>query len=142
MSEINIRNMSPGQLYEFANGRYVWKVLRAGGTRGGNYLTTMDDVREYTEVFSQTKRGELVCTWSGGLTTNPGVYDERGLDVHNCFNIFSADQDTSASFKQEHELRPVPLELQRQALEDEERVTAYIAQRIEEESKKTGRRGY
>ncbi len=136
MAGVNLKTMPVGKLYEYADGQYVWKVLRAGGTRGGNYLTDMDDPSEYTEVFSKNKNGELVCDWSGDLITNPSVSNEKGLDSQGCFSIFSYDQDARASFKQEKELSVAPIELQKKALNDEKNVMKFIAQKLEEEKKR------
>ncbi len=116
--KINMRNMPCGQLFEFAEGQYVWKIIRANGTREGNYSWDTN-LSCYTEVFRQENDGELGIVWSGSLTTNPGVYNEDCLDQNGCFSIFSYDQDTHAGFHQDFDLRVAPTELQVKALESE-----------------------
>ena len=134
MDKVNLKNMESGELYEYADGKYVWKILRAGGTRGGNYVTSMSDVSIYTEVFRTENDGSLSCGWSGRLNTNPGLYDENGLDEQSCFSIFSYDEDCSAYFKQEKELVKASIELQKQVLEQEKDIITMLEEKIAQKS--------
>ena len=135
---VNLRNMPTGKLYEFADGYYIWKIFRVGGTRGGNYLSSLERGDVYTEVFSFGKDGQIHCEWSGRLTENPGLYGENGLNNQGCFHIFSYDQDCGRSYKQEKDLAEAPEDLQRQALAEERDVIKYIKLRLDEQKK--GRR--
>ena len=132
MNEVNIKNMPVGQLYEFAKNYYVWKIFRTNGTRAANYLTDSQIPTEYTEVFRKENDGQISNIWSGRLITNPGVFDEKGLNHTGSFSIFSYDQDTSASFHQDQELQIAPLGLQINALELEIEVLKYLSQQFEE----------
>lgn len=136
MEKINLKNMPCGQLYEYSDGCYVWKVLRAHATRDGNYLTDDPTPRECTEVFGMQNDGNLGCVWSGQLITNPGVYNEEGLDANGNFSIFSGDLDSVRSFHQEHELVPAPLKCQISALEGEVAVLKDISAALDETSGK------
>ncbi len=113
MEETTLRNMPKGQLFEFANDSYVWKITRMV-TRNGNYL---DDKVDFTEVFRMTGDGELECVWSGRMSDNESVYNDLGLDSNNSFFIFSYDNDSGASFVQEQDLKKAPAEVQIKALE-------------------------
>ena len=119
MDKINLGNMPCGQLFEFAEGSYVWKIVRTNGTREGNYLSNEPDLSICTEVFRIDNDGRLGVVWSGKLATNPGLFNEQCLDSDGCFSIFSHDQDTSSRFHQDHELEIAPMELQINALESE-----------------------
>lgn len=130
--KINLRNMPCGQLFEYADGKYVWKIMRAHGTRNGNYLSATPDLSKYTEVFRQGNNG-LEPVWSGRLITNPGVYNEECLDQEGCFSIFSYDQDTSSSFHQDFDLKTAPIELQLEALKSEISVLEYTSSLLEEQ---------
>ena len=130
MDEVNLGNMPQGQLYEYADGCYVWKIMRTNGTRGANYLRTDPEPREYTEVFRMENDGKLGIVWSGRLETNPGVFNEKCLDSQGRFSIFSYDQDTAARFSQSHELIPAPLELQIDALESEVAVLKHTQEKL------------
>ena len=136
MEKINLKNMPYNQLYEFANGYYVWKILRAHGTRNGNYLSNDPTPQECTEVFRKENDNSLGIVWSGRLITNSGVFNEECLDSTGCFSIFSHDEDTSARFHQDHKLKIAPLELQREAIEEEKQIVNYIQQRLSEQQKR------
>ena len=133
MDKTTIKNMPYGQLYEFADGKFVWKIFRVGGTRGGNYLTNLSTISEYIEVFALQGDGSLACTWSGRLSSNPHLQNEDGLDKDGCFYIFSYDQDCAARFEQKQDLKLAAPEIQIQALDQEKNVISYISDRIREE---------
>ena len=126
MEKVNLKNMPCGQLYEFSNGSYVWKILRAHGTREGNYLSQEPTPTVCTEVFRIENDGSLGNICSGTLMTNPGVFNEECLDSEGCFSVFSHDQDTSFRFHQDQELNIAPIELQISALKSEIEVLEYI----------------
>jgi hypothetical protein len=134
---VNIKNMPLGKLYEFADRRYVWKIQRSHGTRGGNYLRVAEDPMVYTEVFGLGEDGKLWLDWSGRLIDNPGVYGENGLDKRGCFSIFSPDQDTTSTFGQEFEqLKPASPSLQQQVEDLETGVLSFIQQKLEEQRRR------
>lgn len=130
MDIVNLRNMPCGQLYEFANDLYVWKIIRTHGTRNGNYLSNDPSPYVCTEVFRLENDGKLSNVWSGDLATNPGIYNESCLDSNGCFSIFSHDEDTSSRFRQDQELRLAPMELQINALESEIEILKYINEEL------------
>jgi hypothetical protein len=107
--ETNLRNMPKDVVYQFSENQYVWKRDRYQ-TRNGNYSS--DTPTTTTEIFTIDGLGEVRCDWSGGLTDNPYLYGENGLNSENCFHIFSWDQDCGASFKQTMPLKVAPQEIQ------------------------------
>ena len=136
MSKVNLRNMPCGQLYEYSNGLYVWKISRAHATRSGNYLSQDPSPSICTEVFRIENDGRLGIVWSGELMTNPEIFNEECLDHRGCFSIFSYDQDTSSSFQQNQELKIAPIELQIKALKSEIEVLEYIDTKLKASSSK------
>lgn len=113
---------------------YNVNIVRNHGTSDGNYLSNDPISSKYTEVFRKENNGTLRIIWSGKLQTNPGIYDENCLDCDKCFSIFSFDSDTSASFKQDFELKTAPIELQNMAIEGEKRVVQYINSLLNEQT--------
>ena len=133
--EVNLKTMPCGQLYEFANGCYVWKIVRTHGTRNANYLNVVPEEVICTEVFTMQNDGKLGVVWSGKLTTNPGVYNEQCLDANGCFSIFSHDYDTHKDFALEHELTLAPIDIQIQALELEVQVLKYTSEQLKQQQR-------
>ena len=131
MDKINLRNMPYGELFKYAENYYVWKIMRANGTREANYLSSEPTLSLFTEVFRVDNDSNLVAVWSGRLATNPGLYNEEGLDSAGNFSIFSYDQDTSANFHQAQDLEMAPIELQISALQSE----IDVLKRIDDELK-------
>ena len=128
--------MPCGQLYEFAKGFYVWKILRTHATRSGNYFSQTPELRICTEVFSLRNDGKLGNVWSGSLMTNPGVFNEECLDSKGYFSIFSHNQDTSSNFHQDNKLKLAPVELQINALESEIQYLKFINERLKTSGEK------
>ena len=114
--EVNLKTMTKDVLYQFGENQYIWKRDRYS-TREGNYSS--DTPTTTTEIFTVDGTGQLQCTWSGGLTDNPYIYGEDGLDQNGTFHIFSWDQDCGANFKQTQPLTVAPQELQDAVLEIE-----------------------
>ncbi len=101
MEKITISNMPLDTAYEFGEGIYVFKTMLTA-TRSGNYEGAE---HLYTEVYYKDGQGRMQRDWSGGLVTNPYVFDpETGLDKRGCFTIFSYDMDCNKTYRQEKEL--------------------------------------
>lgn len=138
MDNINLRNMPKSELYEYAKNKYVWKILRAGGTREAKYLSSMDKFSEFIEVFSLENNGDLICECSGFFHTSPALTNEKGIDKEGYFYIFSYDEDRGFKFKQEQDLIKAPTEIQDKAFEMEEEIITKIQNKLEE--RKQGRK--
>ena len=129
MNKVNLKNMPCGQLYEFANKYYVWKILKVVESSRENSSAI------FTEVFKLDDNDRLSNVWSGQLIVTPDTFNEESLDSREYFSIYNPDQDKTSKFHQEHDLELAPVEFQINALELEVKVLKDVSNRLEAQNK-------